>query len=226
MMLAIDIETVPNTDAIPYLPEPKIDSRLKDPAKIADAKAKARQDQLDDMALDPLTGRVLCFAAVGTVNGELSEVSEIIDEINDARETGIIQQIFSLIGQEESRIVTWNGNSFDLPFIYKRAMILDVNPANFGAPPLHVWTKRYATERHYDLMKIWTGWAGGSDGYVKLDTVAAMVLHERKTADIDVTTFIEVAKTSEGRAKIAEYCLQDTRLTWKLFEKMNGWLFA
>jgi predicted PolB exonuclease-like 3'-5' exonuclease len=225
MIIALDIETIPNVDAIPFLPEPKISKTLKDPAKIAAAQAEAKADQIADMALSPLTGRVCCFAIVGVEAGVPKEMTETILSAHDDEELPLIQGIMRVLGAEETRIVTWNGIGFDLPFIYKRAMILGVDPANFGAPPLHAWTKRYDTTRHYDLMKIWSGWASGADGFVKLDTVAAMVLKERKT-EIDVTTFAVLLKTQEGRNKIAEYCLQDTRLTWRLFEKMNGFLFS
>ncbi len=226
MIIALDIETIPNTDAIPFLPEPKISKTLKDPAKIAAAQIEAKAEQIADMALDPLTGRVACFAIVGVEAGVPKEMTETILYAADDEERPLIQGIMRLLGDGEcTRIVTWNGIEFDLPFIYKRAMILGVDPANFGAPPLGAWRKRYDTARHYDLMKIWIGWASGKDGYVSLDTVAAMVLKERKT-EIDVTTFAALLRTEEGRGKIAGYCLQDTRLTWRLFEKMNGFLFS
>jgi DNA polymerase elongation subunit (family B) len=121
------------------------------------------------------------------------------------------------------RLVTWNGNGFDLPFIYKRAMILGVNPANFNAPPLSAWTKRYNTDRHYDLMQVWGGWSAGS--FEKLGTVAAMVLGEKKV-DVDVSTFAELLKTEAGRKIISERCLGDARLTLSLFRRMDGCLFA
>lgn len=226
MILALDIETAPNSEAIPFLPEPKISKSLKDPAKIAAAQAEAKADQIAEMALDPLTGRVICFAAVGESDGNPCDLSHMAIGMTDEAETLLLQDIFGLLGQAECRIVTWNGMNFDLPFIYKRAMILDVCPANFGAPPLATWTKRYSADRHYDLMRIWTGWASGSDGFVKLNTVAQLILHERKTDGIDVTKFVEMMGSADGRAEIAEYCLQDTRLTWRLFERMNGWMFA
>jgi DNA polymerase elongation subunit (family B) len=221
MIIALDIETAPNADMIPHLPEPKIDSRLKDPVKIADAKAGAKQEQIEKMAIDPMTGRVICCALVG----EGAEYSTIIPALTDDAERSLVKEIMETIGLDGCRIVTWNGIGFDLPYIYKRAMILGVNPANFGAPPLTHWTKRYSSDMHFDLMKIWSGWASGADGYVKLDTVAALILGERKT-EIDVTQFAVMMATEDGRKKIADYCLRDTKLTFKLFERMSGTLFG
>ena len=223
MIIALDIETVGNAEIIPMLPEPSIDSRLKDPAKIADAKAGAKQKQIDGMALDPLTARVICFAAVGLAGETVSESVEIVPDLTDVAESALLQSIMRFIGTEEVRLVTWNGIGFDLPMIYKRAMILGVDPSNFGAPPLTAWTKRYSADRHYDLMQIWGGWS--TEGREKLETVAGMVLHEKR-ADIPYDQMPELMKAEEGRKLIADGCLNHTRLTWRLWEKFNGFLFA
>ena len=218
MIVALDIETIPNAQVAHLLPEPSIDSRLKDPAKIAEAQAGAKQKQLDSMALDPLTGRILCFALV---NGD-AEYERIIDEPTDALEIDLLHELFATLGNPECRLVTWNGIGFDLPYIYKRAAVLGINPGNFGAPPLTTWTARYKTDRHYDLMQIWGGWRD----FTKLDTVAGLMLGEKKTQGIDVTKFIDQMKTEEGAREILDYCVQDTRLTWRLFERMLGTLFV
>ena len=229
MILALDIETIPNPEMVPLLPEPECtDSRLKDPDKI-EAHIQAKRDkQHADMALDPLTGRVCCFALVGRKDDAApedapTEFTMVLPKMKDKEEKYLIQTIFDTLGKETTRIATWNGIGFDLPFIYKRAMILGVNPANFGAPPLTAWTKRYNTDRHFDLMKIWDGWQGGA--FTKLDTVAGLMLGANKD-EIDFAEFPALIETAEGREKIGAYCLQDTRLTWRLWERFNGTLFA
>ena len=226
MIAALDIETIPNPDTIPFLPEPEVKlGNLKDPVKIAEKRREVKEAQIADMALDALTGRVCCYAMVGS--GAAGEeptryVETLGGGVGDDTERALIQSIMRVLGAEDCRLVTWNGIGFDLPFIYKRAMILGVDPSHFGAPPLSAWTKKYSADRHYDLMQIWGNW--GSHDYTKLDTVAAMVLHERKI-EIDFATFPELLKTEEGCATLAGYCLKDTELTWRLFEKMNGFLF-
>jgi predicted PolB exonuclease-like 3'-5' exonuclease len=217
MIAAFDIETIPNQNVIPFLPEPKVDSRLKDPAKIAAAETEARQKQFDGMALDPLTGRVLCYALV---SGSY-EIAETITEPTDAQESNLLQGLFEVLGKDDCRLVTWNGIGFDLPYVYKRAVVLGIDPATYGAPPLTAWTARYKTDRHYDLMQIWGGWRD----FVKLDTVAGLILGKKKI-EVDVTAFIEQMQTEGGRKEILDYCVQDTRLTWELFERMLGTLFV
>ena len=227
MIIALDIETIGNPAAVALMPEPKAKGTLKDPAKIAADIAEKKAALAADAALDPLTARIVCYAAVGMVHpghdGE-QEHAETAGAATDDAERELVQSILRMLGADEARIVTWNGIGFDLPMIYKRAMILGVDPGSFGAPPLGAWIKRYTTDRHYDLMQIWGGWS--SQAFTKLDVVAGMVLGERKTDGFDVTAIAGLIETEEGRAKVAAYCLQDTRLTWRLWKRFNGTLFA
>lgn len=218
MIAALDIETIPNPEAVAMMPEPEVKTgNLKDPSKIAEKIAEAKREVTEKSALDPLTARVACVSIVNDVGSKTTVLASKSDE----GEIDLIQHIMRTLGNEEIRLVTFNGVGFDLPMIYKRAMILRVDPGNFGAPPLTAWTKRYSTDRHFDLMQIWTGW----NGFIKLDLVAGMVLGERKI-EFDVTTISALLETEEGRVKVAEYCEKDTRLTWELFKRFNGTLFS
>jgi len=222
MIAALDIETIPNPSTFDSIPEPECtDKRIKDPVKIAAHIDAKRQKLRDNAALDPLTGRVCAIAYVGMIDGKDAEHVDVIDAATDEAETTIIQGAMMMLGKPDARIITWNGISFDMPYIYKRAMVLGVDPADFDAPPLNAWTKKYNTDRHFDLMMIWGAWRD----FVKLDTVAGLVLGEKKI-ETDFALFLEFIETAEGRAKLGEYCLQDTRLTWRLFERMNGTMFV
>ena len=221
MIVALDIETIGNPEAIALMPEPEVKlGNVKDPAKIAEKIAAAKLAQVEKAALNPLTARVVCYAMASMKDA----YADAICAISDEDERCMIQNIMTAIGTPETRLVTWNGIGFDLQMIYKRAMILGVDPADFGAPPLPAWTKRYNTDKHYDLMQIWGGWS--SMGFEKLDTVSRMLLGDQKTEGFDVTTIAALIETDEGREQVKKYCLQDTVLTYRLWEKMNGTLFA
>ena len=208
----IDIETYPNEDMIDRLPEPKIDSRLKDPVKIEAAKIEAKDKQIQEMALSPLYGKIAC---VGYEKGK-GNVDVAIDE----DETRIIKHFFEHIiplGQTGSpKIVTWNGMNFDVPFLYKRAMILGIKPT----VNMSYFMKRYQVETHCDLMQVWCGWYG----YEKLDNVSQAVLGYGKV-EFDVTTIKDLMKTPEGREKISVYCKGDIKATSELFNLMANVLF-
>ena len=219
MIVALDIETIGNPEAVAMMPDPDVKlGNTKDPAKIAEKLAEAKAAQSDKAAIDPLTARVATYAVVDT---DGNEYVESIAAINDAGERALIQSIFSVLSNDGVRLVTYNGIGFDLPMIYKRALILGVSPANHGAPPITAWTKRYSNDIHFDLMQIWTGW----QGFAKLDTIAGIVLGAKKI-EFDVTMIADMLATDEGRKKVEDYCLQDTRLTINLWQRMNGVLFS
>jgi uncharacterized protein YprB with RNaseH-like and TPR domain len=221
VIVAIDIETIGNPEAVKLMPAPKANGRLKDPAKIAADIAEKVAAMSAEAALDALTARVACYAAVGIVDGNQEHGHvEVASAATDNAERAIVQSIMRVLGADECRIVTWNGIGFDLPMIYKRAMLLGVDPGSFGAPPLSAWTTRYKTDRHYDLMQIWGGWRD----YVKLETVARMVMGEHRE-EIEYALMPELMKTEEGRKAIADGCLNHTRLTWQLWQRFNGCLF-
>lgn len=214
MECALDIETMPNSSMIEQLPEPELKlGNITDPRKIEAKKQEAKQSQIDKMALNPLFGRicaVVCYNNDGAGRYAIKADS-------DAEETELIEWLLTPFA--EVRLITWNGMGFDLPFIYKRAMILGIDPRQFKAPPLSAFTKRYCTERHVDLMQIWSNWS--SQGYEKLDTVSAFLLKRNKIA-IDFKDFPELIKTEAGREKILTYNEQDTALTWALYQRFLG----
>lgn len=221
MFYAFDIETMPDSVKISSLPEPDVKlGNLKDPAKIEEKIAEARTEQIAKMALNPLYGRICAavFVAPGA-NGKLESLRFAAGD-DDAEEAALIAGCFGVLRLDSARIVTWNGITFDLPFLFKRAVILGVPLRD--VPVLSFWCKRYATGSHIDLMQIWSGW--NSQQFAKLDDVAGVCADDHKIK-IDFKEFPELVKTAEGREKILDYCEQDVRLTYKIFEKFNGVLF-
>ena len=223
MAKSIDIETIPNETMIPFLPEPEVATgNLKDPEKIATKIEVAERSQIEKMALSPLTGRICSYAVCD--EDDSNNGYKVINSINDEMEACLITDIFNelTIGKkfEASVIITWNGNNFDLPFIYKRSAILGIKlPKN--SPPLSYWTKRYTNVPHCDLMQVWSNW-GAFDG-AHLGWVSEVVLKEKKI-DVDVTKFLEMLNNGEGE-KIGKYNLQDAILTMKLYRHLNNYFF-
>lgn len=202
MIVALDIETYPNEEMIDLLPEPEAKvGNIKDPDKIAKKMGEAKAKQIRDMALSPLYGKIACCGFVG----------ESIYTCAMSSEKDMIKAIFLYL--EDFKIITWNGISFDIPFVYKRAMILGIKPP----VRMSYWVKRYSTIPHCDLMQVWCNWYG----YEKLDTVARGLLGKRKI-DFDVTTISELLNSEKGRKTVSEYCLMDTKLIYELYNKFEG----
>ena len=225
MFLALDIETMADAARVANMPEPEVKlGNLVDPAKIKAKKDEAKAKQIEDAAKYPVCGRIICCGLYSDPPSSRYDECPIIPEPTDANEIKLLQYIFGIIADPEVRLITYNGNHFDLPYIYRRAMILGVSPKHFGAPPLTAWTKRYGNDRHIDMQTVWAGseQLGDAD---PLELVAMALLGERKSPH-DFAKFPEQMQTEAGRAEIAAYCLHDVKLTYRIFERAQGTLFA
>lgn len=213
MDVVFDIETIPNRDMVSRLPAIEIKAgNLKDPAKIAEKEKAAKQEQIEKMALSPLYGRICAWVGAEDENAVRLDC---IKAETDAEETRIIESAFeSLFG---NRVVTYNGTSFDLPFLYRRAVILGIDVREFNLPPLAEMTARYNNKHHVDIMTVWSGYGN----FEKLDNLAAVLLDSHKI-EIDFRDFPELIRTQEGRDKLLDYCRQDVLLTQKLWNRISG----
>lgn len=195
MTFAIDIETIPDMTMVDLLPEVKAAKNIKDPLKIeADVKEK-KQKQISDMATNPLFAKIIC---IGLYNPQ--EQYALMGD-----EKTIIDSFWQIIGKH-TRLISYNGIGFDLDVIIKRG--LRYGRGLFQLDKL-LLDKR--TGRHIDLMAEFCQWGQ----YEKLDTLAKVYLGRQKI-DLDFNLFPELLKTDDGKAKIAQYCLNDCKLTYDL----------
>lgn len=215
MDIAFDIETIPNAGMIDRLPAIEVKAgNLKDPAKIAEKEAAAKAEQIDKMALSPLYGRVCAWVSQSDKICN-SLCCDCITADSDAEETRVIENAFKALSG--SRVITYNGNGFDLPFLYRRAVLLGIDPRRWSMPTLAEMTARYNNKRHVDLMQVWCGFGQ----FEKLDNIAGAILDDHKI-EIDFRDFPEMIKTIEGRDKLLAYCHQDVSLTKKLWNRISG----
>lgn len=231
--IAIDIETIENEKMIPFLPDPEIAlGNTKDPEKIKAKKSEARKKQIEKMALDPTTGRICAVGICGNFGQE--SCFHVIDEISDSAEISLINVIFGYlkIGTLTPKlIITCNGTDFDLPYIYKRAMILkidigspissDVEMSGF-IPKLSYWTNKSSTSVHFDIQRVWKGFKSNFQFKSNLDYLSRMILEVGKT-DRDYSTYSKLIR--EGKSdKIGIDALSDSELTYELYNRMQTYL--
>lgn len=213
MDICFDIETMPNSGMIECLPEPEVKTgNLKDESKIAEKIAEARAEQIDRMALNPLWGRI-CAAV--TIREDDTWSSSCATEESDSAETLLIEKIMAEL--VDGRIITYNGNGFDLPFLYRRAVILGIDPREFGMPTLAEMTARYNNKRHVDVMQVWSGFGN----YEKLDNLGRALLGKPKL-DINFRLFPELIKTEAGRREIVDYCKVDVEILKSIWNRIAG----
>lgn len=213
MDITFDIETIPNAAMIPFLPVPEVKTgNLKDPQKIAEKLEEAKAEQLERMALSPLYGRVCAFVAV---EDEEAVHKECVAADSDAEEIRVIEAIFKTFSG--NRVITYNGTGFDLPFVYRRAVLLGIDIREFGVPTLAEMTVRYSNKHHVDLMQVWCGYGN----YEKLDNIARVMLNDAKI-EIDFREFPALIQSEEGRKKLLNYCQQDVILTSRIWNRISG----
>lgn len=143
MIAAIDIETVPNEDLLANAPVAMPPPTAADAPKtykkdeaienwVANARAGHEEKVIKTMSLDPILGRILCIGleVFDPINGARGTVvfgwpsDDGID--TDDRESSMLREFFTAVSAHE-KILTWNGDRFDMPFIVRRAKMLDVS---------------------------------------------------------------------------------------------------
>ncbi len=128
-----------------------------------------------------------------------------------ADEKELLRQFWAKLAQiRPALFIAHNGLGFDLPFIRKRSVIHQVKPS------VEISLARFRTEPVYDTMAVWSNWE--TRGWIKLDVLARALQVETKSGSGK-----QVADMwAKGQGKeIADYCLQDTYVTYACYCRMN-----
>ncbi len=226
-ILVFDIET----SALPleHFDDVQQEYLFRDAAKVTDEAERAtRRAEIQQLFnLWPLTARVVCIAMLNaeTNRGQVIYTAEDYPAVNG--EAGPVEFVPCLdevelltalwdVATHYEKVVTFNGRSFDVPFIYLRSAVLNVPIKRKD------WLGyRYATEPHCDLAEQFSFYGvSGREGaarkfnldfYCKAFGIESPKSHG--VTGLDVNRLI-----SEGRYReIAEYCLRDVEATVKLF---------
>ena len=176
----------------------------------ADAQERLKkEDELyERSAFDATFSRIVC---VGVLIFSDAMVPQGAISWYGANERELLRLFWAHLGNPRpSLFITHNGLGFDLPFLKKRSVIHRVKPS------IEISLARFRTEPVYDTMAVWSNWE--ARGWVKLDVLARALNVETKSGSGK-----EVAEMwAAGRGKeIAEYCLQDTYVTYACYQRMT-----
>ena len=154
--LALDIETAPqvgiDTDEAYAAAGREPPSNYKAEDAIARWRAKDRAEWAGTLGLSPRTGRVVCVTLRGL------DVRSMVLSGRDQTEREMVRwaldRIRQAINTTHGRVLTFNGQTFDLHFVAIRAVALGLT-----LPPgwAHLF-RRYTTDTHVDLFQVLTGW--------------------------------------------------------------------
>ena len=226
--LVFDIET----SALPLetFDEAQQEYLFRDAGKVPDELArKARQTEIQQqMSLWPLTARVICIAMLNAESCR-GQVLFIADEFEpEGDEAGAVEFVacvdevelltaFWDVAKHYECVITFNGRSFDVPFVYLRSALLNV------AISRKDWLGyRFQTEPHCDLAEQLTFYGvSGRDGAARrfnLDFYCkAFGIDSPKSHGVtghDVGALVAAGRYRE----IADYCLRDVQATVQLYQ--------
>jgi DNA polymerase elongation subunit (family B) len=200
--LVVDIETVgQDPEVIP----PRAREILLDVATDED-----RQRVLDTLGLDPCTGRIIC---IGVHWLELDRSRAYCQD----DERGLLANFWSDIGQiRPHRFVTFNGKSFDFPYINIRSAI-------HGVPiprDILLDSRRFSTEHHFDVREILTNFERYRKGTLEFFCQIFGVPSPKNGIDgSKVGDYFKQGRLEE----IAWYCLADCRATAELYLRLKNY---
>lgn len=174
----------------------------------ADERKRNEDEQYERASFDGTFSRIVCIGLI-----QLSDTLDPLGAVSwyGANEQALLRQFWAKLGQlRPSLFITHNGLGFDLPFIKKRSVIHQVKPS------LEINLAKFRTEPVYDTMAVWSNW--DNRGWVKLDVLARALNVESKSGSGKQVA--EMWAKGQGK-EIADYCLQDTYVTYACYSRMN-----
>ncbi len=218
--LAVDIETVGKDWE-------EFDEETRKYLMNRGRKDKTEAEVIDKLSLNPGTGRIV---AIGMWRPEESKGGVLLEEDSDDKvseewesladkemiyrgsEAEILREFWRYVAQSVGRLVTYNGRSFDGPFLTLRSALLGVEPSRSFSP------YRYSFSRHCDLAEVISFF--GARGLESLDFWCRQAGIESPKKGLDGSKVGEAYENGEIE-KIGRYCLEDARATAELFKTLK-----
>ena len=199
--LFFDIETIPahedHKDFVLEIVKKKSKARAKNGI------SKSDDDLHRETSLEGTFGRICCI-------GFIKEDGSITRGVICGDEKDVLEQFWQ-IAKDVDLFIGHNVFEFDLPFIYKRSIILGVKPR------MNISFAKYRNDTVFDTMCEWEKWAWGKAQ--KLDTLAKVLGLPTSKDEMDgsmVWDFYQQGKIDE----ICNYCMKDVELTRQVYYRM------
>jgi predicted PolB exonuclease-like 3'-5' exonuclease len=218
-LFVFDIETVPDTDAVPNLTgfdEPDVETRRAE----LDAYHLKVTDGRNAFPRQPFHKVVAISFLEAEIEREGSNEVYFLKELRTGGEAGfnekqLLQGFFQYFERLRPRLVSFNGRGFDLPVLKYRAMVHGIS-----APWLHQagdkwnsYNSRYSADWHCDLMDQLSDY--GASARVKLNEVCSVLGLPGKFG-VDGSKVAEMIDAGEVDA-VREYCETDVLNTYLVY---------
>lgn len=170
--------------------------------------------KLDKAALNAETGRVV---TIGYLPVGEPDVSAYLDDA-DFDEKRLLRRFWSgyeKVVRRRGRIVGWNSNGFDIPYLIKRSWIVGV-----PVPP-GVFRGKWISDTFLDLMQVWS--VHEFKKFVKLDACARVLGLGNKTDQACCgAEFAKWYRNPERHEEAKRYGLLDLTLTRAIYLRLSS----
>jgi 3'-5' exonuclease len=165
------------------------------------------EDRRRKAALDAITGRIVCIGTMLVEDYRANKATVFVGE----NESNLLRGFWSLLLEcKTQRFIAHNGMSFDLPYLWRRSVILNVRP------PFAIDLRKYRTDCVYDTMCVWGNWEMRT--LTSLDMLSqALGVGSKSASGNDVFGLWQ----SGDYSTLAKYCLRDCWLTYACYCRMQ-----
>jgi len=216
MNIVIDIETIPDqsptakqeiAETIKHPVQMKKQETIDDwhngSGKYAGEKEKAIEEKWLKTSFDGGYGQICCICF------DMGGHEHSLTTTGDDRD--LLSNFWDIINEtKESLYFIAHNAKFDLPFLWHRSIVNNVIPAKFFKPH-----GRHGSD-HFCTMEAWAGF----NGKIGLDRLAKILRLGSKTEGMDGSQVWPEFQKGNIQ-KIADYCMDDVRLTKAIFERLT-----
>jgi len=211
-VLVFDIETIPDIEGARRL----YNLHGLSDEDVARAVFHKRRQQANTEFLRHHLQRIVAVSAV-LASGEQFRLWSLGDE--DSTEQDLLQRFYAGLERYTPRLVSWNGNGFDLPVMHYRSLLYPVNAEKYwdnGAIDPSFRANNYRSrfhDRHIDLMDVLSGYQPRAA--ITLDEIATLCGFPGKT-DMDGAQVWQTWLAGD-MASIRHYCETDVLNTYLVY---------
>ena len=207
MICSVDIETVPNEFWANELPALETLKTAKQSLE------DAERERIKQMSLEPNFGMIVSIACAND-NAQFVEGAT-----SAAEEANLLKKFWETVAEPQTKIVTFCGKDFDIPYILRRSWYLAIEPTqDFDMNPYH------KTGNHYDIYSL-LHHGGHQEKKKMIGVKQGLAFYARRVLHVtmpDEKPIYELFKAG-NMAEIKRLNLEDAVATWKLFIEMRGY---
>ena len=219
-VMVFDIETIPMQGKLSEMQQIEYDKKYiqKIKQRFGDKPEYTKEEQEYarglTMATNYFLGEVVCIGLYRN-DGKGNEGS--IALVGTEKE--ILTRFWKNIKDFKGTFVSFNGNTFDVPFIVKRSLYHKILPTNNNFLDL----RRYRRWPHFDVKAVFSDWDNYATG-----TLASVCdftgVESPKDGEIKADG-VEQAFLNGQINLIGEYCLRDVVATYKVYEQLKNYTY-